>query len=219
MKRLNDFSKATALLGAMLLSSIVGLPALAQSTPGSGTATEQNTQPGTSQPGMAQPGATPRSTTASINSLDREFIRMAAQGNLAEIQTSQMALQKASNQTVKDYAQRMIQEHTTANQQLGQVAAQYGISLPTTPDPLNVAIAQQLMPLTGAEFDRAYMLAQENAHLRTIALYRTAIAQGQSPAVQRYASTLLPSINNHYQMASQAIGRPRVGNTQRSPNP
>ncbi len=77
------------------------------------------------------------------------------------------------------------------------------------PGPLNAAIAEQLAPLSGEEFDRAYIGVQENAHLRTIALYQTAILQGQVPDVKSYASELLPNITNHYEMARQMTPQSR----------
>lgn len=132
---------------------------------------------------------------------------MAAQGNNAEIQTSQLALQKSTDSQVRDFAQRMIQEHTVANQRLATLASRYGVNLTADVGPLNAAIAQQLTPLSGAEFDRAYMAAQENAHLRTIALFRTAIQQGQADDVQGYASALLPNIDSHYEMANQMVNQ------------
>jgi putative membrane protein len=150
----------------------------------------------TSSGGMMQNGM------MTVSSLDREFIRMAAQGNNAEIATSQLALQKSNNQEVREYAQRMIDEHTLANQQLQPIATRYGVQLPTGVDPLSAAISERLSQLSGAEFDRAYMEAQTTAHLRTVALFQTQIAQGQAPEAKAYASTLLPNIQDHYQMAN-----------------
>ncbi|MBE9181102.1 DUF4142 domain-containing protein [Oculatella sp. LEGE 06141] len=161
---------------------------------------------GSGTPGTAPTGATSSpsiNAAASITALDREFALMAAQGNQAEIRTSQLALQRATSDDVRAFAQQMIQEHTQANQQLQQIASQRGINLPADPGPLNTAIEQQLAQLSGEEFDRAYMEAQTNAHMRTVALFRTQIGQGQDEGLRAYASQLLPNIEQHYQMASQ----------------
>lgn len=234
---------AVAFLSAVALTSLIGLPALSQTSPrpatpapGQNQQTRPNQQPGGAnqpggrqtpqispnqqqQPGMNQPGSrqTPQAapnqqTSANFSTLDREFIVMAAQGNNAEIQTSRLALQKSTDQEIRRYAQQMIDEHSRANERLAAVAAQYGVTLPSDPGPLNTAIAQQLTPLNGAEFDRAYMEAQENAHLRSIGLYRTVIQQGQAADVQAYASAILPSVDNHYQMANQMVNQLRAGN-------
>ncbi|WP_088890508.1 DUF4142 domain-containing protein [Leptolyngbya ohadii] len=140
--------------------------------------------------------------SAAPTALDQEFIRMAAQSNNAEIATSQLALQKSSNEEVREYAERMIQEHTLANQRLQPIAARYGVQLPTGVDPLSAAISQRLSQLSGQEFDRGYMQAQASAHMRTVALFQTQIAQGQAPEAKAYASALLPNVQDHYQMAN-----------------
>lgn len=165
----------------------------------------QQTQPSTGQ-----------QSSVDFNTVDREFIRMAAEGNNAEIQTSQLALQKAADQSVRQYAQRMITEHTQANQRLASIAARYGVTLPTAPGPLHVAIAQQLNQLSGAQFDRAYMGVQENSHLSSAALYRTVLEQGQAADVQTYASEILPRVQEHFEMANQMSVEMRAGVNQPS---
>lgn len=204
MKEFNSFKKATAFVGAAALSSLISLPVLAQMTPRTNTPANRPNQSTVNQQ---------RGTATAPTALDREFVMMAARGNNAEIATSQLALQKSSNQMVRTYAQQMIREHTQANQRLSQVAAQHGITLPTDPGPLNAAIAQQLAQLSGTSFDRAYMGAQENLHMQAIALYRTAVQQGKAADVKQYATALLPSINSHYQMANRAVAQNGMGTT------
>jgi putative membrane protein len=246
MNRLNCkglIKKATGVVGAATLTSLIGLPGLAQVNPrpgifneapynnnATGTTGELNPNPsvfneapynGSTAPGATTPGAVPAapaSTPASpttisaapVSSLDQQFMIMAAQGNNAEIQTSQMALERSESEEVRQFAQQMIQEHTLANQQLQQIVSEYGVELPADPGPLNQAIAEQLSQLSGSEFDRAYMGAQTNAHLRTIALYQTQIQQGQEESLRQYATQLLPAVANHYEMASSMVQQYRA---------
>lgn len=203
MKERNYLTKATTLLGAVALTSAIALPALAVS-PRPSNANELNSNLN-SQTILSQ-----GQTATVLSALDREFIMMAAQGNNAEIQTSQLALQKSQSQEVRSFAQQMIQEHTLANQRLSQVASRYGMTLPSDPGPLNAAIAEQLAQLSGEAFDRAYMETQENAHMRAIALYRTAISQGKTPEVQSYASELLPNVTRHFEMARNMTPQERA---------
>lgn len=235
MNRFNILKQTTTWMGAIALSSLASLPALAQVNPRPSIFDEllnqnRNSQTLPSQsapmqgmPSQSQPmqGMPSHSMPMHMNQghgdgrismLDHQIVMMAAQGNNAEIQTSQLALEKSQSETVRDYAQRMIEEHTLANQRLADMAAEHGMALPADPGPLNAAIAQELAQLSGPEFDRAYMSAQENAHLRTIALLRTAITQGQTPEVQAYASEMLPNVTEHYEMASRAIAQARAGN-------
>lgn len=254
MNRLNCkglIKKATGVVGVATLTSLIGLPGLAQVNPrpgifneapynnnATGATGELNPNPsvfneapyngstnasGSMTPGAMTPGAVPAApastptnpspttiSAAPISSLDQQFMIMAAQGNNAEIRTAQMALERSENEEVRQFAQRMIQEHTLANQQLQQIVSEYGVELPADPGPLNQAIAEQLAQLSGSEFDRAYMGAQTNAHLRTIALFQTQIQQGQEESLRQYATQLLPSVANHYEMASSMVQQYRA---------
>ncbi len=53
------------------------------------------------------------------------FVKKAAESNLAEIQLSELAMKKSSNQQVKDYAQMMIKHHTMAQSELASMVSNY----------------------------------------------------------------------------------------------
>ncbi|GAB4366866.1 MAG: hypothetical protein Kow00121_04630 [Elainellaceae cyanobacterium] len=183
--------RLTGAIGIAAIASLVALPGLAQTT-----SPEAETAPATEEVTPSAPNT--------LSSLDQEFVTLAYQGNNAEILTSELALERSQNQAVRQYAEQMIREHTQANQLLTDYANQNNIPVPSdSVDPLNQAIAEQLSQVSDAEFDQAYMGAQANAHLRTIALYQTQIAQGQEQGLKDYAAQLLPNIENHYQMASE----------------
>ncbi|HEY9300300.1 MAG TPA: DUF4142 domain-containing protein [Phormidium sp.] len=140
-----------------------------------------------------------------LSSSDRLFMNKAAQGNMAEIRLSQLALQRATNNEVKQYAQQMIDQHTQANNQLMQLARQKGVTLPRQLDTQHRQIEGQLRQLSGASFDQAYMRAMVNDHAQTAALFQRQAEQGQDQDVVAYASTLLPAIQQHYAMANTMV--------------
>ena len=61
---------------------------------------------------------------------DKMFVRKAMQGGMAEVQLGQLTLQKSNNDQVKQFAQRMIDDHTKLNEQMKPVAQQLGVSVP-----------------------------------------------------------------------------------------
>ena len=65
---------------------------------------------------------------------DHHFAREAAAGDLAEIQEAQLALQKANNAEVKNYANKIIADHTQAKNELEQIAQSQNIKLPSEPN-------------------------------------------------------------------------------------
>jgi putative membrane protein len=197
----------TSLGGVVAVVLLMNLPGAAQVAPHSGASGGGQVAP------TATPTAPPSSPMTSTSSLDQEFMKMAANSDQFEVRTSQLALEKTSNPEVKRYAQKMIQEHTESTQQLTQLASQRAVTLPSSPDPFQQAIIAQLTPLTGTQFDRAYLAAQTNGHMLTVAVFQTEIGQGKDRDIQSFASKLLPTIAGHYQMANQMNGQQNVLNS------
>src|SRR5256886_11471135 len=80
---------------------------------------------------------------------DEEFAKKAAQGGMAEVKLGQLAKEKASNETVKNFAQLMVEDHTKANDNLKEVASKENITLPNDLDPKDQATYESLSKLSG----------------------------------------------------------------------
>ena len=81
-----------------------------------------------------QPGHT--AATSAKDALDQEdktFVKEAATGGMAEVELSKIA-QKSENADVKRFADRMVEDHTKANQQLTSIATGLGVDVPKTLD-------------------------------------------------------------------------------------
>ena len=63
---------------------------------------------------------------------DQHFMKEAAQGGMAEVELGQLAAERASSAEVKEFAQRMVKDHSQANDQLKQIASQKGVTLPNS---------------------------------------------------------------------------------------
>lgn len=96
----------------------------------SGTSSDNSTS--VSSPSYGQSSSSRWNNMNNMNMTAQSFIRQAAIGSMKEIHLGQLAEQKAQNQEVKQFAQRLVQDHTQANQQLMQIAQTKGISLPST---------------------------------------------------------------------------------------
>ena len=108
--------KTVAVAGAVLLCGSIGL---AQAPPS-----------GASQPSAVNPGQSSMDSQMSgmqaqgqPSVADKMFVMKAMQGGMAEVQLGQLTLQKSENQQVKQFAQRMVDDHTKMGDQMKPVAA------------------------------------------------------------------------------------------------
>jgi len=150
--------------------------------------------------GPGAPGVVPQKALD-----DRAFVQMAAQANLAEINLGNLALKKAASPEVKEFAQKMIQDHTMANKKLLDLANKLNLALAaaTTMDPKHQMLAKKLMALQGAEFDRAYMDAMVKDHQEAIALVEAQAKGGEREELRQFAAQALPHLQEHLQLAQQ----------------
>ena len=140
---------------------------------------------------------------AAQSSMDRMFAVKAAQGGMAEVMDSQLALNKSHNSRVRAVASRMVKEHTAANEELKAVAERKAMALPKQTDPMHKRAHAKLARLSGTSFDRAYMGAQEKDHAATVKLFQREIALGKDKDLSSFAAKNLPTIQDHTRMIFQ----------------
>jgi putative membrane protein len=158
----------------------------------------------------SQPMAGVPTRSASANTM--QYVEAMANGNMFEIQSSQLALQKSRNQRVRRFAQRMIDEHTRMSTDLSTAVRSTGPSLtvPTALDNRHQSAMQDLQGVTGREFDRMYLTAQVNAHNEALVVNQNYAQVGDDPALKQLANNAIPSIQEHLNQAQQIAGPARV---------
>src|SRR5215210_6116902 len=152
----------------------------------------------------AQPTAPAQPSAQTQTAQPAEFVTKAASSSLFEIQSSQSALQQSQNNQVRDFAQRMIQDHIKASDQLK--AAAQGQTVPTTPDAEHAQMLQQLNGASGGDFDRRYVQLQLTGHQEAVALFDQYAQNGDNPQLKQFAQQALPDLREHLQMAQQLRG-------------
>ena len=153
--------------------------------------------------GCGMMGGSKSDAKASKGDANAMFLSEAAHGGHAEIATSQLAMQKATNPQVKEFARMMVQDHQQSNQELMQIAQKKGMDLPKRPDEMHMKESATLKNLSGAEFDRAYMTAQVADHQKMVTKYQEKASSAQDPDVRRFAASQLPNLQRHLEQARQ----------------
>jgi len=143
---------------------------------------------------------------AAVSNADKTFATEAAQGGMAEVQLGQLAAEKAASPQVKQFAQRMVTDHTQANQELMQIVKQQSLTVPTQVGSKEKGDMERLRGLSGAQFDTAYMQHMLQDHQKDVADFQKQAQSGSDPALKAFAQKYLPILQQHLQMA-QSINK------------
>lgn len=141
------------------------------------------------------------STSSGMDTADKTFVKKAAQGGMAEVELGKLATERAANPEVKKFGERMVTDHTKANDELKEVASKKNIDLPKSLDAKDEATKQKLSTLSGAEFDRAYMSDMVKDHTNDVTEFRHESASAKDPAVKNFAEQTLPTLESHLKEA------------------
>lgn len=139
-------------------------------------------------------------TPSTASKADVSFIKHAVTDGIAGVRLGQLALDKSSNDKVKRLAQRIIDDHTKANDELRTLAHGKQVMLPT-PSSDAEADAAPFKDKDGVKFDRAWADAVVKDHQQAIAMFTTEKRQAQDPDVRNFADKTLPVLNEHLDMA------------------
>jgi putative membrane protein len=140
---------------------------------------------------------------------DQTFIEKAAMGGLAEVQLGKMAADMAASAEVKQFGQRMVQDHSKANQELMALAKTKAISVPTALDQTHQEEADRLAKLQGAAFDRTYIQHMVKDHEEAVQLFSTQAKQGQDPELKAFAVKTLPTLEEHLRIVQNLAEKHR----------
>ncbi len=138
-----------------------------------------------------------------MSKADATFIKKAAGGGMAEVELGRLATEKASNPDVKQFGQRMVDDHSKANDQLKQVAAEKHVTLPTSISAKDKATKAKLEALSGDQFDRAYMEDMVKDHKQDVAEFQKASKSASDPQIKDWASQTLPTLQDHLKEAQR----------------
>jgi putative membrane protein len=164
----------------------------------------QSQTPNTTQnPAQTRSGNESRVNVTSSGSEDIEFVLDAAKGGMAEVQLGKLATEHGQSDEVKKFGQRMVDDHTKANEELKSIAESKSIKLPDELEGKDKALMTRLEKLNGTAFDRAYMNAMVTDHQKDVNEFKKESNAGRDPQVKSFASSTLPTLEEHLQQAKQ----------------
>jgi putative membrane protein len=111
------------------------------------------------------------------------------------------------NADVKQFAQRMVDDHTKASEELKGWASQKNVTLPTEVAPDHKATHDRLAKLSGAAFDKAYMTAMVADHNKAVAAFTRASKTAKDADLKAWAGKTLPTLQEHQKMAKEIAAK------------
>src|ERR1019366_1566447 len=192
----------TVLMGGMVFAQA---PATGSGTDTNSAATATHE---TSKPAAGKTGS---------KKMDDTFAKKAAEGGMAEGELGKLAADKATNEDVKAFGKRMVDDHTKAGDQLKGIAEKENIPLPTELNAKDKAQKDRLSKLSGDAFDRAYINHMVMDHKQDVADFQKEANNGQDDAIKNFAQQTLPTLQDHLKQAQDAQTNVRGAKATNSP--
>jgi putative membrane protein len=108
---------------------------------------------------------------------------------------------------VKQFGQKMVQDHQQANEKLQDVARNLGVTPPASLDAKDQKLKDRLSKLSGAQFDKVYMWNMVHDHKQDIAEFQKEAQNGKNDQLKDFAQQTLPTLQEHLKLAEQTKGK------------
>jgi putative membrane protein len=131
----------------------------------------------------------------------QSFIKTAIQHNYAEIDAGKLAAEKGKSAEVKQFGERMVKDHSEANQKAIAAAKQMGIDPPTRADITHQTGYLKLKTLSGNTFDKSFAKDMLADHQKDVKEFQK--ESSKSDPAGQFAKDTVPTLEEHLRMAQQ----------------
>ena len=114
---------------------------------------------------------------------------------------SKLAMDKAQNAQVKEFAKRLVDDHTKANAELTKLASAKGVTPPAAVDAGHKRKLERMAKKSGTDFDREYMDDMVDDHQKDVREFRSMAKSAKDPDLKAFAAGTLPALEQHLQLA------------------
>lgn len=136
-----------------------------------------------------------------LDSADAKFVKQEAAAGMAVVKTAELGAQKATRPEVKAFAQRLVTDHSTANEELTKLAAVKGVELSASMEPKHAESFQKLEKTETADFDKEFLKVAVSGHKKCINNFEDAAKDAKDNDVKMWAEKTLPTLKAHLAQA------------------
>jgi putative membrane protein len=131
-------------------------------------------------------------------------VTKAAEGGMFEVEVGKLAKDKGSDQAVKDFGQKLVDDHSAANDKLKSIASSHNEPLPASLPADKQKELDRLAKLSGAAFDKEFIqMVGMKDHKTDIALFEKASREAKSDDLRDFAKSTLPTLHQHLSTAEK----------------
>lgn len=175
------------------------------------TTMARDTAPAGPETGMATDTASADTTGKSAPLTDANIVALLDEANKADSAAGALAVTKATNKAVKDFARLMMGEHHALREQGQQLAKRLKVTPePPANDPVKPLAENETRVLEstpkGPEFDRVYIEQEIAAHKAVLDLAENAHGQAQNEQLKALIEKAKPVIQKHLDQAEKIKG-------------
>lgn len=138
---------------------------------------------------------------------DKFFLVQAALMNLAEVEIGRVAAERAASSEVKEFARKMVEEHTQANRELADLARKKGLELPGKAGDMPARVAAHLSKLQGQILEQEYLALMTAVHAMAVSLFESKVRLARDPDIRAWAERTLPVLREHWRVARDLSGK------------
>ena len=146
-------------------------------------------------PPEAGPGAEKGKKGGNLSAKDKSFMMNAAKGGMMEVEWGKIAAQNGQHADVKKFGNRMVADHSKANEELMALAQEEGVKLPSEKE--------------GGKWksDKDYMDMMVKDHEKDLAEFESQAKEGTDPDLKKFAEKTSKVVKKHLEMAKEIQGK------------
>ncbi len=137
------------------------------------------------------------SADTSLSHSDKSFVKKAAKSGFEEVDISRVVAARTANPQVRAFAQKMVDDHSSANEALATLATSKGVDLPAK----DTDDASKWSDKSGKDLDEDYMDKMVSDHKDAVALFQKEADKGDDADIKAFARDTLPKLQHHLEMA------------------
>lgn len=134
-------------------------------------------------------------TAGTVSAKDKAFMRKAAKGGKMEVAMGKMASENGQSEDVKSFGQRMVTDHSKANDELMAIAKKKGVTL------------RPRAPKDEWKSDKEYIDMMVKDHEKDLAEFQKEAKDGDDADLKKFAEDTAKTVQKHLDLAKETQGK------------